>query len=56
MTKVKITWNNAGGELDSTTVKVKDGDDEAIARALVEMIRSSMLVEPGDSFTIESLS
>ena len=51
-TKVRITWNGQGGELDAVTVKVRDNDDRALTTALMELIRGQ-IVSPGDSFTVE---
>ena len=53
-TKVRITWNSIGGELDSVTVMTVL-DDEALTSALMEMIRDG-IVAPGDSFTVEEVN
>jgi hypothetical protein len=57
-TRVRITWNGQGGELDSTTVKFTDdheGDnDMALTRALIRMVQGN-IVSPGDSFTVEEI-
>jgi hypothetical protein len=53
-TKVKITWNGMGGELDSRVVKydeMKPGSDYVIARALVALIGKN-IVRPGDTFEV----
>ena len=58
-TKVRITWNGTGGELDSVTVRFIDnneGDnDMALTRALIRLVQGN-IVSPGDSFTVESLT
>ena len=51
-TKVRITWNGMGGELDSVTVT--DDGESAIADALVKLVRGN-IVSPGDSFTVEEI-
>lgn len=53
-TKIKITWNGQGGELDSVTVKPDHNDDNALTTALMELIRGG-IVAPGDSFTVEEI-
>jgi hypothetical protein len=51
-TKVRITWNGMGGELDAVTVK--DDGENALTNALVELI-SGNIVSPGDSFTVQRI-
>ena len=51
--KVKITWNNEVGEIDSVTVA--NDSEKAITTALIEMIQDNM-VTPGDSFTVEEIT
>lgn len=56
--QVKITWKNAGGELDSRVVTIVDryADGSAtVSKALIEMIGESMQVAVGDTFTVERL-
>lgn len=55
MKKVVIVWNGQGGELDSVTVKVKDGDDNALTNALIKLVQGQ-IITPGDSFEIEEVS
>jgi hypothetical protein len=53
-TKVKITWNGQGGELDSCVV-VDDGhSDTAITDALIKLV-SGQIVSAGDSFVVEEV-
>jgi hypothetical protein len=54
-TKVRITWNGMGGELDSVTVKVSHDDDRALTTALMELIRGN-IVSPSDTFTVEEIA
>jgi len=54
-TKVRITWNGMGGELDSVTVTTSHNDDRALTTALMELIRGN-IVSPGDSFTIQEIA
>jgi len=51
-TKVRITWNGMGGELDSVTVK--DDDENALRNALVKLV-SGNIVSPGDSFIVQEI-
>lgn len=57
--KVRITWNGKGGELDSVTVKfIDDGkgdNDMALTRALIRLVQGN-IVSPGDSFTVEEIA
>jgi hypothetical protein len=52
-TKVRITWNGWGGELDSV-VAIDDGAN-ALTAALIKLIAGN-IVSPGDSFTIEEVN
>lgn len=52
MTKVKITWNGQGGELDSVTVK--DDGDQALTNALIKMVKDN-IISPGDTFLVEEV-
>lgn len=57
-TKVRITWNGQGGELDSVTVTVNPrsaNSDEEITNALVRLV-SGNIVSAGDSFIVEEVS
>lgn len=49
-----IRWNNAGGELDSVTVKHRVDDDYAVTNALIKMIRGN-IVAPGDTFVVTEI-
>lgn len=51
-TRVRITWNGMGGELDSVTVE--DDGDRALTDTLIELVRGNV-VSPGDSFTVEAV-
>ena len=50
METIIIKWLGLGGELES--VVVTESDEQAVADALVKMIRGNV-VTAGDSFTIE---
>lgn len=50
--KVRITWNGMGGELDSVIV-VDDGE-RSVSDAIIKLIRGN-IVSPGDSFTVEEV-
>lgn len=50
--KVRITWNGQGGELDS--IIVKNNSDSALHCALVKLVERQIL-SPGDSFTVEEI-
>ncbi len=51
-TKVRITWNGMGGELDAVTVK--DDGENSLAEALIKLVRGNV-VSPGDSFTVQEI-
>ena len=53
-TKVLITWNGQGGELDSVSLTDNGRDERKIANALVNLIGNG-IVNPGDSFTVEEV-
>lgn len=50
----RIIWNGQGGELDCKTIPYRADDDQAVARALAQMV-TGQIVNPGDSFKIESV-
>ena len=52
-TKIRITWNGMGGELDSTVVESEN--DWSVANALIKLIQGE-IVSPGDSFTIDPIA
>lgn len=52
-TKVRITWNGMGGELDSVTVE--DDGGHAIEKALAKLIEDQ-IVSIGDSFTVQEVA
>ena len=54
MSKIKITWNGMGGELDSVTVESSANDDGALTTALMELIRNQ-IISPGDTFEIREI-
>jgi hypothetical protein len=51
-TKVRITWNGQGGELDAVTV-IDDGE-KSVSQALIKMV-SGQVVAAGDSFVVEEV-
>lgn len=53
-TKVRITWNGQGGELDSKTITPKSNDDYAITRAVTQLIANGIMT-PGDSIEITEI-
>lgn len=52
-TKVRITWNGQGGELDSI-IAVDDGE-QALTEALIKLVKGN-IVSPGDSFTVAEVA
>jgi hypothetical protein len=48
-TKVRITWNGMGGELDSCVVT--DDGQLALSNALIKLVEGQ-IVSPGDTFVV----
>ena len=54
-TRVRIIWNNRGGELELDSVLVNnDGYTAAITKAFIRMLQGKIVL-PGDFFSVKAV-
>ena len=55
LTKVLISWNNAGGALETDVIHVDlERDEYAIRNRIIEMLQNQ-IVNPGDTITVSEV-